>query len=215
MERVVNVALRFDGNEAEKLEWLNTIFAVFDEHFGNISTFEDAVGITAALMPNGFLSRVFDGTEEQHQNRLHFINHDDSSQSPLAKIDVSILIEWCDTNNDHLKWVSVASEINLWSKGDEQGRIFLQDDALRFLEASTELGAILEIFSEHVAPSSWSGSRASVMQPRVEAIGQLIIHKSADISKSARAVYGKLTQWLEKEKERELREDSEREQRFE
>nr|WP_202626144.1 hypothetical protein [Kosakonia sp. MH5] len=215
MERVINAALRFDGNEAEKLEWLNKIFAVVDEYFGNIYSFENAIGITAALMPKEFLSRVFDGTEEQQQRRLHFIKNDDSYPSPLAKIDVGILIEWCDTNNDHHIWASVASGINLWSKGDEQGRISLQDDAVRFLEASPDPGAILEIFAEHVAPSSWSGSRANEMQPRVEAIGQLVTHKSADISKSARAVYEKLTQWVENEKERELREDSEREQRFE
>lgn len=214
MEHVINAALRFDGNEAEKLEWLNTIFAVVDEHFGNVYSFEEAIGITAALMPKEFLSRVFDGTEEQ-QRRLHFINHDDSYPSPLTKIDVGTLIEWCETNNDPHVWASVASGLNLWSKDDEQGRIYLQDDALSFLEASPEPGAILEIFAEHVTPSSWSGSRANVMQPRVEAIGKLVTHESADISNSAKAMYEKLTRWVENEKEREQREDSEREQRFE
>lgn len=215
MERVIEATLRFDGNEAEKLEWLNTIFAVVDEHFGYIYSFEDAIGITAAWMPKEFLRRVFVGTEDQQQRRLHFINHDDSHQSPIAQIDVDILIEWCGTTKDPQVWASVASGINLWSKDGEQSPICLQDDALRFLEASPDPGAILEIFAEHVAPSSWSGSRANVMQPRVEAIGQLVTHKSADISKSARAEYEKLTQWVENEKERELREDSEREQRFE
>lgn len=214
MERVINSALRFDGNEAEKLEWLNTIFAVVDEQFGNVYSFEEAIGITAALMPKEFLSRAFDGTEEQ-QRRLHFINHDDSYPSPLTKIEVGTLIEWCETNNDPHVWASVASGLNLWSKDDEQGRIYLQDDALSFLEASPEPGAILEIFAEHVTPSSWSGSCANVMQPRVEAIGKLVTHEIVDISKSAKAVYEKLTRWVEKEKEREQREDSEREQRFE
>ncbi|EMS0176327.1 hypothetical protein WKN53_004440, partial [Escherichia coli] len=93
--------------------------------------------------------------------------------------------------------------------------ICLQDDALRFLEASPEPRAVLEIFAEHVAPSSWFGSRANVMQPRVEAIGQLVTHERADISKSARAVYEKLTDWVEKEKERERLEDEALEQRFE
>lgn len=215
MERVIDATLRFDGNEAEKLEWLNTIFAVVDEHFGYIYSFEDAIGITAAWMPKEFLSRIFDGTEDQQQRRLHFINHDDSHQSPIAKIDVDILIEWCGTTKDPQVWASVASGINLWSKDGEQSPICLQDDALRFLEASPEPRAVLEIFAENVAPSSWSGSRANVMQPRVEAIGQLVTHERADISKSARAVYEKLTNWVEKEKEREQREDSEREQRFE
>jgi hypothetical protein len=215
MERVIDATLRFDGNEAEKLEWLNTIFAVVDEHFGYIYSFEDAIGITAAWMPKEFLSRIFDGSEDQQQRRLHFINHDDSHQSPIAKIDVDILIEWCGTTKDPQVWASVASGINLWSKDDEQSPICLQDDALRFLEASPDPGAIFEIFAEHVAPSSWSGSRANEMQPRVEAIGQLVTHESADISKSARAVYEKLTQWVENEKERERLEDEALEQRFE
>lgn len=215
MERVIDATLRFDGNEAEKLEWLNTIFAVVDEHFGYIFSFEDAIGITAAWMPKEFLSRIFDGTEDQQQRRLHFINHDDSHQSPIAKINVDILIEWCGTTKDPQVWASVASGINLWSKDGEQSPICLQDDALRFLEASPEPRAVLEIFAEHVAPSSWSGSRANVMQPRVEAIGRLVTHERADISKSARAVYKKLTNWVEKEKERERLEDEALEQRFE
>lgn len=157
----------------------------------------------------------FDGTEDQQQRRLHFINHDDSHQSPIAKIDVDILIEWCRTTKDPQVWASVASGINLWSKDGEQSPICLQDDALRFLEASPEPRAVLEIFAEHVAPSSWFGSRANVMQPRVEAIGQLVTHERADISKSARAVYEKLTDWVEKEKERERLEDEALEQRFE
>lgn len=215
MERVIDATLRFDGNEAEKLGWLNTIFAVVDEHFGYIFSSEDAIGITAAWMPKEFLSRIFDGTEDQQQRRLHFINHDDSHQSPIAKIDVDILIEWCGTTKDPQVWASVASGINLWSKDGEQSPICLQDDALRFLEASPEPRAVLEIFAEHVAPSSWSGSRANVMQPRVEAIGRLVTHERADISKSARAVYEKLTNWVEKEKERERLEDEALEQRFE
>lgn len=215
MERVIDATLHFDGNEAEKLEWLNTIFAVVDEHYGYIYSFEDAIGITAAWMPKEFLSRIFDGTEDQQQRRLHFINHDDSHQSPIAKIDVDILIEWCGATKDPQVWASVASGINLWSKDGEQSPICLQDDALRFLEASPEPRAVLEIFAENVAPSLWSGSRANVMQPRVEAIGQLVTHERADISKSARAVYEKLTNWVEKEKERERLEDEALEQRFE
>ncbi|CNI50768.1 hypothetical protein [Yersinia intermedia] len=215
MAHVVGSTLRFDGNEAEKQEWLNTIFAVVDEQYGYIHSFENAIGITAALMPESFLSRVFEGTEEQQQRRLHFIRHDDSCQSPLAKIDVGVLINWCRAKDDSRIWASVATGINLWSNDGEQGVIYLQDDALRLLEASSEPRAVLESFAERITPSSWSGSRANVMQPRVEAIGQLVKHERADISEAARTVYEKLIDSVEREKEREQREDEEREQRFE
>ena len=56
MECVVGAILRLEGNEAGKLEWLNTIFAVVDEQYGCIHSFEDTIKMTAASMPEAFLS---------------------------------------------------------------------------------------------------------------------------------------------------------------
>jgi len=46
MEQVVGAALRFDGNEAEKLVWLDTIFAVVDECHGYFHAFDKAIKTT-------------------------------------------------------------------------------------------------------------------------------------------------------------------------
>src|SRR5690606_3132961 len=100
VECVIAAALRFDGNEVEKLEWLDTIFAVIHEHYGYIHAFESAIATTAALMPEAFLNRVFEGTEEEQQRRLFFIEHDDSCRSPLTAIDMDVLIEWCRSRSD-------------------------------------------------------------------------------------------------------------------
>ncbi|EAQ7257339.1 hypothetical protein GFP93_22140 [Salmonella enterica] len=215
MEAVVGSSLRYPGNEAEKLEWLNTIFAVVDEQYGYIHSFEDVIGITAALMPEAFLSRVFDGTEEQQRRRLHFIRYNDLSGSPISKIDIAVLIEWCRIQNAPSIWASVATGINLWVKDNDQDIITLPKDAMVLLEAAPDSKAVLESFAKTAVPSSWSGSLVNTMQPRVDAIGNLTNHERTDISEAAQKVYLELIDLINREKIREQREDKEREQRFE
>lgn len=215
MERVVSAALRFDGNEDKKVEWLDAIFKVVDENYGYINEFENAIETTVAVMPEAFLNRVFGADEEELSWRIFFIRHGGLRRSPLAKIDEDILIEWCQTRNDPQVWASVASGIKIWSKVGDQSVVKMSETAIRLLEAAPKPEAILEAFAERVAPSSWSGSRASVMQPRANAIGELVEHESAEIAMAAKAVASRVAKWIEREKVDEQREDEEREQRFE
>ncbi|MFM9797851.1 hypothetical protein ACKKBJ_02065 [Aeromonas dhakensis] len=215
MECVINAALRFDGNEPEKQEWLDAIFAVVDLHYGYVHSYESAVETTATLMPEAFLNRVFEGTEEQQERRQFFICNRDLRFSPLAHINMDFLISWCCARNEPRVWVAIAASINLWEKDDEIEGLRMSELALRLLEASPEPAIVLEIFAERVTPSSWSGSRAKVMQSRAKAIHKLVEHERADISTAAQTVSANLVQLIERQKEREQREDMEHEQRFE
>ncbi|WP_446445458.1 hypothetical protein [Shewanella sp. 1180_01] len=214
MERVISAALRFNGNEAAKQEWLDTIFTVVDDNYGYIYSCENTIASTAALMPAAFLNRVFEGTEEQQPLRQFFILHSGFEQSILAKIDVDVLIEWCSARNNTNVWATVAAGISLWEPDGEQGEV-ISEPALRLLEVSPEPEAVLEAFAERVTPSSWSGSRVSAMQPRADAIRGLLEHGNPNIAMAAKSVSAKLVEWIEYEKLREQREDMEREQRFE
>lgn len=215
MECVVDAALRFDGNEAEKLEWLDTIFSVVDKYYGYIISFENVIKMTAMLMPEAFLNRIFDGTEEQQQRRLFFIRSHNPRRAPLAKIDIDVLIAWCNAINDVSVWPSVAEGISLWSKDEELNIVTILESAIKFLEASPEPEAVLEVFAERVTPSSWSGSRVDVMQPRADAIGRLVRHKREEIADAANLLLPKLIESIDCEKLRERQEHEKYEQRFE
>jgi hypothetical protein len=166
-------------------------------------------------MPEAFLNRVFEGTKEQQHQRLYFICCHGLHQSPIEKIGVGVLIEWCRAKNDSSVWPSVAAGMSIWSTGEEQEIVTMLESAIRFLEASPEPEAVLNIFAERVTPMSWSGSRVNVMQPRADAIVKLINHERADISEAARLESAKLIKLIEREKLSERQEDEEREQRFE
>lgn len=212
MEQVISNTLRFDGNEAEKQEWLDTIFTVIDQNYGHIHAYEDTITTTAEIMPEAFLNRVFDSNEENRQSRLFCIKQDFGGNSPLTKIDMEALIEWCHTKSDTSIWPSVATGINLWSKDDTHESITILESAIKLLEAAPDPEIILEIFAQRAIRY---GDQVSSMQPRVDAIGMLVEHEREDIAKAAKLVSAKLANQIKAEKERERREDEAREQRFE
>ncbi|MBG5919014.1 hypothetical protein [Providencia stuartii] len=215
MECVINAALRFDGNELEKLEWLDTIFDVIDNSYGCIYSFANVIGKTASLMPDEFLCRVFEGTDRQKQSRLYFIRSDDRNGSALEKIDKDLLLEWCRTKNDSSIFAAVATGINLWVKDETTSATILSEVAIKLLELAPEPKVVLEAFAARTAPSSWSGSLANIMQSRADAISQLITHERTDISIATKSVNEKLIRWIENERVRERKDAEGREQRFE
>lgn len=214
LECVIDAALRFDGNESEKLEWLDTIFDVIDRSYGCLYSFENVLGKTASLMPEEFLCRIFEGTDRQKKSRLYFIR-DDRNGSALEKIDKNILLEWCRTKNDSSIFATIATGINLWAKDDTLSATTLSEVAIKLLELAPEPNVVLEAFAEWTTPSCWSGSRANIMQSRADAISQLITHERIDISIAAKSVNEKLIRWIDNERIRESKDAEGREQRFE
>jgi hypothetical protein len=216
MEKVIRAALSFDGNDAEKSQWIDTIFSLVDERYGYIHSFEEAIGTTAGLMPEAFLSRVFQGTDNQQHRRTLFIRHGGIRRCPFSQVDVSDLIRWCRERNEADVWGLVASGISLWEKGDNnKGGTSIKASAIEFLEAAPEPEKVLHAYADRVTPSSWSGSRADVMQPRVDAIALLSEHERRGISDAAKLALDRLIKEIERERERDKHRDEEREQRFE
>ncbi|MEQ5184716.1 hypothetical protein [Providencia rettgeri] len=215
MERVINAALRFDGNEPEKLEWLDTIFDVIDNSYGYLYSFETVIEKTVSLMPEEFLCRIFEGTDRQKQSRLYFIRGNDRNGSVLEKIDKNSLLEWCCFKNDSNIFAAVATGINLWVKDEATSITILSEMATKLLELAPEPKVVLEAFAECTTPSCWSGSLANIMQSKADAISQLITHDRTDISIAAKSVNEKLTHRIENERSHERKDAEEREQRFE
>lgn len=215
MEKVVGAALRFDGNEAEKLEWLDTIFAVIDESYGHVYAFETVIQTTVALMPEAFLDRVFAGTKEQQDRRFMFISLGSLDNPPFSQIHIVALIDWCAAQNDSGVWASVAAGISIWSNEEDTEIVTLSKSAIMLLEASSNPEEVLDAFAGRVAPSSWSGSLADAMQPRAAALGMLVEHKNMKLAAAAKSMSKKLENRIKYEKEREQRADEAREQRFE
>ena len=217
LKNVISASLRFDGNESLKIEWIDTILAIAERHYGFVSGFKKTVETSIALMPHAFLDRVFDAPEEQHELWLAFIRSGGVERAPMEKVEATGLIQWCRNRGDDSAWAKIAYGLNLWSDSVEQQGKALSDAAVRFLEASPDPESVLDVFSESVRPSTGAsrGSRASAMKTRADAIAKLAHHERADIASAARTVYEKLVIEIEEMRQQEQRWDENAEQRFE
>lgn len=216
MKEVVDAALRFDGNEKEKATWLDAVFALIDKQQSFIFPFEDALQKTAALMPKAFLDRVFVENEEKRRQRLHFIHYGTLQRHPLAEISIDTLIGWCRDKEDMAVWTVIAAGICLWWGSDEDEESALMTEAaIKLLEAAPDPVAVLKVYADRLSPTSWSGSRASVMQRRADAIKGLSQHQNADIAKAAKAIYTKMDDWVKEIRIEEQRENKKWAQKFE
>lgn len=207
MEYVIDAALRFKGNESEKLNWLDAIFSFVDHH-GNIGKFKKSIEITAAFMPEAFLNRFIEGFVENSINKRC-----DRLEGMLSKIDIDVIIEWCKAKNNPQAWKIAAAGIELWSENSEQ----IQHSSLKLLEASPYPKVVLTSFAKRISIGHTyrTGSRVDIMQPRVNAIEKLKNHERADISEAAKEVYNFLIKQIEDKKKAEDLKDQEWRQRFE
>lgn len=146
LEKVISASLRFEGNEALKLEWLDTILAVAERNYGFDIGFAKTIGTTISLMHTEFLDRVFDAHGEQLELRLAFIINGGIRRSLLARSDVSDLIQWCRLRDDDSVWAKIAYGLNHWSSSVEQQGKSLSEAAIQFLEASPDPEPVLEVF---------------------------------------------------------------------
>lgn len=110
----------------------------------------------------------------------------------------------------------VDSGIGLWEKGDSnRDGASIKSSAIEFLKTAPKPEKVLHAYADRVTPSSRSGSRAKVMQPRANAIEELTRHERTEIAAAAKTTSARLSREIERERLREQREDEEREQRFE
>ena len=216
MERVVCAALQFAGNDEEKRAWLDAIFDVVDEHGGFLHSFEEAVRTTASIMLEEFLDRVF-SEDELAENRRRFLcwGRFGLGESLLARVNVLSLISWCSKRQDRETWTIVAAGIQIWASGDEANPVSLSDDAKEFLKAAPDALAVLRVYASRIAPNTWSGSRADIMQERADAIGVLAECSDANIATAARLVLEETKVRIDAQREGEMKRHKEREQRFE
>lgn len=91
----------------------------------------------------------------------------------LSHLPSQALIAWCRQNSG--RWARVASWLSPFSRGiddeGDAGQISLL--AREFLEAAPNPEVVVEAFLENLVPMNWSGSRASIMESRLEAIEAL------------------------------------------
>lgn len=185
-------------------------------------SFEIAHVISAVIknFPEEILDNVFSGGEREIQMvYLLFRDRPSRSNTCLNIIPIARLASWCRGDEDRIQSAAKAiSAYSLSSKDDElddSKRSVLTEHIKALLDiAHNKLGIVDTIFS-NVWPTSWSGSRARILELRANAFSELLKYPSADVQEYAKAKLPLIEAAILKEKEREENENRRNEQRFE
>jgi hypothetical protein len=169
----------------------------------------------ARTQPFVFLD-VFLGNDgvEDYQRRTMFVDDFESRSSPLNQISDDDLISWCD-NDPKDRYPLIASAIQAFSESAETSGLAWKPIVFSIFEKAPDLGVVLEHLADAIRPTSWSGSRADILQKRSVLFQSLGQHDNAEIRAWARRRYSALQEIIKREREEEERHNRERNESFE
>lgn len=148
-----------------------------------------------------FIERLFSVGIRTHSNPMNFI-------------DDELIISWCE-ENPKIRYPKVSAAIIPYQKSEKGSAFEWTPLALKVVTNSHDPSVVLNEFRSTLRPTSWSGSRAEVMQSRVCLISELKNHENSFVANWAYKEEGLFMEEIRSEREWELKRESERNERFE
>ena len=146
--------------------------------------------------------RIFDVANDRKDNPLNNISDDD-------------IISWCEADPQN-RYPLISKSIQCFKKSDENDEFELRPVVKSILENAPNLGAVLDNLTASFKPSSWSGSRADIMQKRSDVLKKLFQHENEEIRAIAKNKYAEFQETIKKERAwEEQRESNRRHESFE
>jgi hypothetical protein len=181
LAQIANVCLAGDGGvHAAKKICKNYIQNIIDDliYIHHYSQLFDTIAITQPfVLLDEFLGNskvldymrrgIFDVANDRKDNPLNFISDDD-------------IISWCETDPQN-RYPLISKSIQCFKKSDENDEFELRPIVNSILENAPELGVVLDNLTVSFKPSSWSGSRAEIMQKRSDVLKKLFDHENEEV----------------------------------
>lgn len=177
--------------------------------------YPDLFSCLANMQPIVFLD-VFLGDDMTGDYRLRRLFSDDFEirANPLRKIADEDLISWCDIDPAN-RYPLIASTAQTFTKSTKTGELEWTPVVSTMFKKAPNLESILENIVKHIRPSSWSGSRADILQQRSVLFQSLSQHDNSEISVWATNQYSALQEAIKEERKWEDSHNREQNESFE
>lgn len=130
--------------------------------------------------------RIFNVANENRANPLNHISDDD-------------IISWCEIDPG-TRYEIISTAIQAFKKSDEKGNLEWRPIVKSIFENAPNLGVVLDNLTATFIPSSWSGSRADIMQKRSELLKEWFHHENEEIRSLAKNKYTEFQECIKKER---------------
>jgi hypothetical protein len=224
LDRIAKATLRSDEDSDLAKELLTKLRSGLQSYAVYGWDYADLVLVIAEKFPLMFLD-VMVGQNDQSPNerREVFRGMRDRKPCPLSVIDGETLVDWANDEPES-RFKKIASIIRPWqskekgndpSEANQASQLEWTPDALVFLKAAPDPSVILDHFINSFEPSSWSGSRAQIIEARSSILTDLFEDENAELREQAKFHKNRLDGRLVEMKKREEESSRERDERFE
>ncbi|WP_186135045.1 hypothetical protein [Burkholderia gladioli] len=179
------------------------------------------VSTLASNFPELLLDEVFTGDERERRLIRIFSKDGVRRKIPfLNSAPLDRLIAWCQVQPDRFARVATAMSVfTHMAEGSvplaQSASVVLSEQIKGLLGAAPDKQSVLRAMAAKITPSSWSGSRAQLMETRAQAFDVLKEHPSPEVRAAVVTELEQIDQDIRMEREYEATRDKLREQRFE
>jgi hypothetical protein len=145
---------------------------------------------------------------------LDLSDDDDHRKNPLDEAPDEAILAWCAVDPAK-RFPFVARIVSIFSAGGENAALEWRPLAVSLLNAAPDMADVLRQFMARFRPTSWSGSRAAIMEARLALLDRLpspLSPKAAALVAEERESF---RQEIQNERRYETTEDRERDETFE
>ncbi|MCB0195837.1 MAG: hypothetical protein KDJ65_28060 [Anaerolineae bacterium] len=166
----------------------------------------------AQIQPYIFLDTFIGGDEYIFRRRG--LDDLERADSPVNQIPENVIVEWCEQDPD-TRYPLIVPSMQMYLKPKDSEELGWHPIVFTIFEQAPNLQAVLSQLEHEIYPMSWSGSRAEAMAKRLTLFTQLFEHPKSEIRDWANKQHQKLLFAVQEERERELKRNQERFERFE
>ncbi|MEI6827380.1 MAG: hypothetical protein WCK54_17435 [Desulfuromonadales bacterium] len=175
---IVNVCFKSKAALLSAKNLSNKMAKAISEYLIYPNDYRQLLASLALKQPIAFLDGFFlDSEDPDFQLLTGFGDDFDREPSPLSQIDDGIILDWCEMNPP-VRYPIIAASICAYRHNECVNQLEWEPQALSIVDNSPDVIAVLNIIKRKFRPSSWSGSRADIMEKRLILFAQLKTHQN-------------------------------------
>jgi hypothetical protein len=212
LEQIADVSLRGQEGTLSAKELCQRLVTGFQEYRIHSFDYPRLLSKLAEIQPNTFLD-TFVGHDD-YMFRRRTLDDFERADSPVNQIPEQVVIDWCEQEPE-IRYPLIVSAMQMYSKSKDSEELIWRSMLFIIFEKALNLQTVLSQLEKEIYPMSWSGSRADAMSKRLALFTQLSEHPNRKIREWAILQHQKLRLAIQVQRERELKENQERFERFE
>jgi len=216
LRTIANVCLRGAEGSPAARSLCERIKQGFTDSTFSFYRYEKLLQCIFRLQPRIALDSFFGGDSQTHGSDLDLDNFDDPSdhqKNPLDGVPIEEMLRWCDEKPAE-RYPAIAQAVSYHIATSDTGPDWTPL-AIEMLKRSPDPPAVLEAFLRRFSPTSWSGSRAAIIESRLGLLDRLDELKITSLADCVTRIRPQLVDDIARTRKWENQSDSARDERFE